>query len=436
MIEFFVSGQSLKFYTPVIAADSLNYLTAKVNFSDADWDGYSKWLHFRKGEELGAETFDLQLGDNDEITAEQQLNLTIGEWEIYLTGVKGESRLTTVPVILTVKESGLIDGPLHGLPMSVAEQVDFNAKQALLLAQAVKNMADEGKFDGKPGTSFSPLGYYPSLTELEANVLDPSPGDVYGVGEAMPYDMYSWDGINLVWVNNGPIQGAAGEKGESGAVFIPAVDANGNISWANDGGLENPVTRNIRGPAGAAGEKGESGPGAYEKAKEAGYTGTEATFYQALTAMPYHNARHLPDGADPILIETGNIKNAAVTRAKLAQDALYSPVIGANATDTINSSHVGKTFRTTNGTTDYVFNVKKDSAIPTGAEVAILRGYSKTCNIVFGADVRVGFAGNSSWLTAPTFSINEVFTMIALKKVASDADYDYWLITGDVEVVS
>jgi hypothetical protein len=30
MIEFYVSGQNLRVYTPVIAADTLNYLTAKV----------------------------------------------------------------------------------------------------------------------------------------------------------------------------------------------------------------------------------------------------------------------------------------------------------------------------------------------------------------------------------------------------------------------
>ena len=318
MIEFYVSGQTLKFFTPVIAADSLNYLTAKVNFTDAEWDGYSKWLHFRQDEELGADTYDLQLDENNEITADQKLNLTVGQWEIYLTGTKEESRLTTVPVIMTVQESGLIDAPLHELPMSVAERVDFNAAQALLLAQAVKDMADAGDFDGEPGTSFAPLGYYPTLAELEADVLAPAPGDVYGVGSAAPYDMYSWDGVNLVWVNNGPIQGAAGDKGEDGAIFIPSVDTNGNISWTNNGGLENPVTRNIRGPAGPTGNKGEDGAGAYEKAQEAGYTGTEATFYQALTAMPYHNARHLPDGADPITVQTGNLADKAVTMAKVA----------------------------------------------------------------------------------------------------------------------
>ena len=320
MIEFYVSGQSLKFYTPVIAADTLNYLTAKVNFADRGWEGYSKWLHFRHGEALGNDVFDLQLNEDNEITADQQLNLGLGQWEIYLTGTKEDSRLTTVPVVLSVKESGLVDAPLHGLPLSVAEQVDYNASQALAFAKSVKEMAEAGKLDGKDGrdgTSFVPLGYFESTEELKATVTKPAAGDVYGVGINAPYELYVWDGVKQRWLNNGTIQGPAGadgEDGKNGAIFIPSVDVNGNISWINDGGLENPATRNIRGPAGKDGETGPSGPGAYEKAAEAGYTGTEATFYAALTYMPYHNTRHLPDGADPITVFAANLAEDAKSK--------------------------------------------------------------------------------------------------------------------------
>ena len=51
------------------------------------------------------------------------------------------------------------------------------------------------------------------------------------------------------------IAGANGQDGEDGATFTPSVDAQGNLSWTNDKGLENPPTVNIKG------EKGDSGTG-------------------------------------------------------------------------------------------------------------------------------------------------------------------------------
>lgn len=318
MMEFYVSGQSLKMFTPVTAADSLKYLTAQFHFTDNEWDGYTRWAHFRRGETV----YDIELDENDRITEEDALNLTTGEWEIYLTGTKDTARLTTVVVVLTVKESGLVDAPLHVLPQSVAEQIDAKAAQALLTAQAVKAAADAGKFNGKDGKSFEIKGYYASVTALEAGVPKPAPGDAYCVGSAAPYDVYIYDGVSGEWINNGTIQGAKGDTGAAGTTFTPHVDGNGNLSWTNDGGLDNPTTQNIRGDTGAKGETGAAGKSAYAAAVEAGYTGTEATFYAALTAMPYHNARHLPDGADPITVKAGNIEASAVETAKIKDGAV------------------------------------------------------------------------------------------------------------------
>ena len=39
-----------------------------------------------------------------------------------------------------------------------------------------------------------------------------------------------------------------------GYVFIPSVDEEGNISWTNDGDLDNPATVNIKGPQGEQGD--------------------------------------------------------------------------------------------------------------------------------------------------------------------------------------
>lgn len=318
MMEFYVSGQSLKMFTPVTAADSLKYLTAQFHFTDNDWDGYTRWAHFRRGETV----YDIELDGEDCITEGDALNLTAGEWEIYLTGTKDAARLTTIVVILTVKESGLIDAPLHVLPQSVAEQIDAKAAQALLTAQAVKAAADAGKFNGKDGKSFEIKGYYASTAALEEGVPAPAPGDAYCVGSAAPYDVYIYDGVSGEWINNGTIQGAKGDTGAAGTTFTPHLDGNGNLSWTNDGGLDNPETQNIRGAKGDKGETGAAGKSAYAAAVEAGYTGTEATFYAALTAMPYHNARHLPDGADPITVKAGNIEASAVETAKIKDKAV------------------------------------------------------------------------------------------------------------------
>lgn len=49
-------------------------------------------------------------------------------------------------------------------------------------------------------------------------------------------------------------QGVQGKQGKTGVTFTPHVDSQGNLSWTNDGGLENPVTVNIKGQKGDTGK--------------------------------------------------------------------------------------------------------------------------------------------------------------------------------------
>ena len=64
------------------------------------------------------------------------------------------------------------------------------------------------------------LGYYGSVSALEAAVTSPNVGDAYGVGTSQPYDIYILDGTTGAWVNNGPLQGAKGDKGDKGDAFV------------------------------------------------------------------------------------------------------------------------------------------------------------------------------------------------------------------------
>lgn len=56
--------------------------------------------------------------------------------------------------------------------------------------------------------------------------------------------------FNLVFSH---LVGTQGVKGDTGYYFTPAVDALGNLSWNNNGELNNPATVNIKGPKGDGG---------------------------------------------------------------------------------------------------------------------------------------------------------------------------------------
>lgn len=133
---------------------------------------------------------------------------------------------------------------------------------------------------GSDGKNFALLGFYGTLSALQAAVQTPAAGDAYGVGTSAPYDIYIYDGVNNTWVNNGPLQGAKGDTGAQGpagadgapgkagsngapgtdgTTFTPSVSSDGVLSWTNDGGKANPASVNIKGPQGQTGAKGEKG---------------------------------------------------------------------------------------------------------------------------------------------------------------------------------
>lgn len=72
-------------------------------------------------------------------------------------------------------------------------------------------------------------------------------------------------GANGNWwigeIDTGVSAGGAGggEAGVDGVTFTPHIDAEGNLSWTNDGGLDNPEPVNIRGPKGLNGGPGSPG---------------------------------------------------------------------------------------------------------------------------------------------------------------------------------
>ena len=97
---------------------------------------------------------------------------------------------------------------------------------------------------GSDGKNFTILGFYGTLSALQAAVQTPAAGDAYGVGAEAPYDIYIFDGVTNAWINNGVLQGAKGDKGDPG----------------ERGPKGEPGETGPQGPTGLQGETGPQGP--------------------------------------------------------------------------------------------------------------------------------------------------------------------------------
>ena len=140
---------------------------------------------------------------------------------------------------------------------------------------------------GDTGSGFAVLGYFATQAALEAAITLPYAGDAYGIGSAQPYDIYIWDGINSVWVNNGPLQGAKGDTGPQG----PQGETGPQGSQGETG------PQGPQGETGPQGPQGETGP--------AGPAGPVSVFQRSVLSAPTSVA--LSDECEYYLTDVGDI---------------------------------------------------------------------------------------------------------------------------------
>jgi len=77
----------------------------------------------------------------------------------------------------------------------------------MVLTEAEKAQARDNIGAGSSDSGLTILGYFSTFEELEETVTTPGAGHAYGVGASYPYDIYIWDALHSVWINNGPIRG-------------------------------------------------------------------------------------------------------------------------------------------------------------------------------------------------------------------------------------
>lgn len=143
-------------------------------------------------------------------------------------------------------------------------------------------------------------------------------------------------------------------------------------------------------------------------------------------------------------IANGSVSNAkiadnTISRAKLAQDALYSPVQDGVNSRTLTVTDIGKTMKGGwNAAMTLTLTQSNSAQMPVGAEIAVFN-YSQEAGHgtkIIGDGVRFFISGDNVVHTSATIKVAAPFGMIALKKFSNNKSLgDYWLVTGDVEVV-
>ena len=145
---------------------------------------------------------------------------------------------------------------------------------------------------GKDGTSLYIEDVYSTLAALRKAI--PTGNDKMYMVEA-DKECYIWSENENDWVSVGKLQGPEGPQGPEGKQGVqgPKGDTGAQGPQGEQGiqgiqGAQGAI--GPEGPQGPAGVKGTDGKSAYQTAVEAGYSGTETAFNEALKDVPGHIA--------------------------------------------------------------------------------------------------------------------------------------------------
>lgn len=159
----------------------------------------------------------------------------------------------TNPAPVTIKGANGTNGTngTNGADGVSVTNATINASGHLIITLSNTNTIDAGLVSSGGGSGGGTAGVgIQSIAKTSTNGLV----DTYTI-------TLTNGGTYMFMVTNGAdgTNGTNGIDGDDGATFTPSVDAAGNLSWTNDGGLANPQAVNIKGPAGSAGAPGSPG---------------------------------------------------------------------------------------------------------------------------------------------------------------------------------
>lgn len=175
-------------YLP-LAAESVQYLTAKVVCETEDWTGREIKALFGQG----CTVYEIPV-TGGEITAKQQLNLTAGDWRVWLVGNSARDgevipRITTNVAHISVAPTGGTEGnPFPIIPPTVEERLradmgnlaDLTTEDKSSLVAAI----NEVRQTGGGGTAYT-IGHGLKL-DAETNTLSVDTADKMEQDNTLP----------------------------------------------------------------------------------------------------------------------------------------------------------------------------------------------------------------------------------------------------------
>ena len=175
-------------YLP-LAAESVQYLTAKVVYETDDWTGREIKAMFGQG----CTVYEVPV-TGGEITAKQQLNLTAGDWCVWLVGNSARDgevipRITTNMTHISVAPTGGTEGnPFPATPPTVEEQLRADMGNLANLTTEDKSSLvaaiNEVRQTGGGGTAYT-IGHGLKL-DAETNTLSVDTADKMEQDNTLP----------------------------------------------------------------------------------------------------------------------------------------------------------------------------------------------------------------------------------------------------------
>lgn len=229
---------------PQISSGGVNTDYLKCTFSEL-WNGFTKYAVFFKNDFLA---YRVPLDSDGQCLIPNVVLAEPGIMRFGVFGTKDAARRTSVvleyPILegsyskvsetATASVTGLSDELIADIIAEVTRANGYNltvidSSVSATSTNPVQNKVLKAYIDAKVGEGGGGSGVHVTGAEIDAS------------------------GHLIITLSDTSTIDAGTARGANGVTFTPSVDSAGNLSWTNNGGLDNPATVNIKG------EKGDSG---------------------------------------------------------------------------------------------------------------------------------------------------------------------------------